>query len=228
METGVVPAGLAVPDPVQTSRSYEGAKKCVISSQAKNIGLDERTLVDLLKQGDEGAFRAMVETWQDMVYNTALGIVQVPADAEDIAQEVFVQVYQSVGSFKGDSKFSTWLYRITVTKSLDLERRKKRKKRFAFVKSLFGDDNQVQVHPPDFQHPGVKLDKKEDAAILMGAIKKLPENQRIAFTLHKVEGLSYQEVSDVMQASISSVESLMHRAKTNLRKMLEDHYYGKK
>ena len=190
--------------------------------------MDERTLVDLLKQGDEGAFRAMVETWQDMVYNTTLGIVQVPADAEDIAQEVFVQVYQSVGSFKGDSKFSTWLYRITVTKSLDLERRKKRKKRFAFVKSLFGDDNQVQVHPPDFQHPGVKLDKKEDAAILMGAIKKLPENQRIAFTLHKVEGLSYQEVSDVMQASISSVESLMHRAKTNLRKMLEDHYYGKK
>ena len=86
----------------------------------------------------------------------------------------------------------------------------------------------MQVHPPDFQHPGVKLDKKEDAAILMGAIKKLPENQRIAFTLHKVEGLSYQEVSDVMQASISSVESLMHRAKTNLRKMLEDHYYGKK
>ena len=130
METGVVPAGLAVPDPVQTSRSYEGAKKCVISSQAKNIGLDERTLVDLLKQGDEGAFRAMVETWQDMVYNTALGIVQVPADAEDIAQEVFVQVYQSVGSFKGDSKFSTWLYRITVTKSLDLERRKKAEEAF--------------------------------------------------------------------------------------------------
>ncbi|MCR6720175.1 MAG: RNA polymerase sigma factor [Chitinophagaceae bacterium] len=186
--------------------------------------MDERTLVDLLKQGDESAFREMVETWQDMVYNTALGIVQVPSDAEDIAQEVFVQVYQSVSSFKGDSKFSTWLYRITVTKSLDLERRKKRKKRFAFVKSLFGDDNQAAIHPPDFQHPGVQLDKKEDAAMLFKAIKELPENQRIAFTLHKVEGLSYQEVSDVMNATVSSVESLMHRAKVNLRKSLEQHY----
>ncbi|MBP7554625.1 MAG: RNA polymerase sigma factor [Chitinophagaceae bacterium] len=186
--------------------------------------MDERTLVELLKQGDETAFREMVETWQDMVYNTALGIVQVPSDAEDIAQEVFVQVYQSVSSFKGDSKFSTWLYRITITKSLDHERRKKRKKRFAFVKSLFGEDSEVLVHPPDFNHPGVQLDKKEDAAILFEAIRELPQNQRIAFTLHKVEGLSYQEVSDVMKTSISSVESLMHRAKTNLRKNLENHY----
>lgn len=186
--------------------------------------MDERKLVELLKQGDEAAFREMVETWQDMVYNTALGIVQVPSDAEDIAQEVFVQVYQSVSSFKGDSKFSTWLYRITITKSLDHERRKKRKKRFAFVKSLFGEDSEVLVHPPDFNHPGVQLDKKEDAAILFEAIRELPQNQRIAFTLHKVEGLSYQEVSDVMKTSISSVESLMHRAKTNLRKNLENHY----
>ncbi|MFT3678274.1 MAG: RNA polymerase sigma factor [Chitinophagaceae bacterium] len=186
--------------------------------------MDERTLVELLKQGDEAAFREMVETWQDMVYNTALGIVQVPSDAEDIAQEVFVQVYQSVSSFKGDSKFSTWLYRITITKSLDHERRKKRKKRFAFVKSLFGEDSEVLIHPPDFNHPGVQLDKKEDAAILFEAIRELPQNQRIAFTLHKVEGLSYQEVSEVMKTSISSVESLMHRAKTNLRKNLENHY----
>lgn len=186
--------------------------------------MDERTLVELLKQGNEAAFREMVETWQDMVYNTALGIVQVPSDAEDIAQEVFVQVYQSVSSFKGDSKFSTWLYRITITKSLDHERRKKRKKRFAFVKSLFGEDTEVLVHPPDFNHPGVQLDKKEDAAILFEAIRELPQNQRIAFTLHKVEGLSYQEVSEVMKTSISSVESLMHRAKTNLRKNLENHY----
>src|SRR6185295_1652431 len=169
-------------------------------------------------------FKIIVETWQDIVFNTALGIVQNAEDAEDIAQEVFVQVYQSVNSFKGDSKFSTWVYRITVTKSLDHERRKKRKKRFAFVKSLFGEENQVTVHPPDFNHPGVVMDKKEDAATLFAAVNQLPENQRIAFTLHKVEGLSYQEVSEVMKTTVSSVESLMHRAKTNLRKTLENYY----
>jgi RNA polymerase sigma factor (sigma-70 family) len=186
--------------------------------------LDERQLVELLKKGDETAFKTIVETWQKMVFNTALGIVQNEDDAEDIAQETFVQVYQSIGGFKGESKFSTWLYRITVAKALDHERRKKRKKRFAFVKSLFGEDSQVVVHPPDFHHPGVVLDKKESAAELFKAIADLPENQRIAFTLHKVDGLSYQEVSEVMNTSVSSVESLMHRAKTNLRKKLEGHY----
>ncbi|HUM65823.1 MAG TPA: sigma-70 family RNA polymerase sigma factor [Chitinophagaceae bacterium] len=99
--------------------------------------MNEWTLIEKLKQGDESAFKTIVETWQNMVYNTAIGIVQNAEDAEDITQEVFVQVYQSISSFKGDSKFSTWLYRITVTKSLDHERRKKRKKRFAFVCSLF-------------------------------------------------------------------------------------------
>ena len=102
--------------------------------------MDERLLVEQLKRGDEAAFKTIVETWQNMVYNTALGIVQNAQDAEDIAQETFMQVYHSVSSFKGESKFSTWLYRITVAKALDHERRKKRKKRFGFVKSLFGED----------------------------------------------------------------------------------------
>jgi RNA polymerase sigma-70 factor (ECF subfamily) len=186
--------------------------------------LDERTLVEQLKKGDETAFKTIVETWQNMVYNTALGIVQNQEDAEDIAQEVFVQAYQSIGSFKGESKLSTWLYRITVTKSLDHERRKRRKKRFAFVRSIFSDQNEVLINPPDFHHPGVSLDNKEDAAVLFKAIAELPENQRIVFTLNKVEGLSYQEVSEVMKSTVSSVESLMHRAKNNLKKKLEDYY----
>ena len=186
--------------------------------------MDERLLVEQLKKGDETAFKTIVDTWQNMVYNTALGIVQSAEDAEDIAQEVFVQVYQSISSFKGESKLSTWLYRITVTKSLDHERRKKRKKRFGFVRSLFGEQNEVTVHPPDFHHPGVTLDNKEDAAVLFRAIGELPDNQRVAFTLNKVEGLSYQEVSEVMKTTVSSVESLMHRAKNNLKKKLEDYY----
>ena len=95
--------------------------------------LDERILIEQLKHGDETAFKTIVEKWQDMVYNTALGIVQNAEDAEDISQEVFVQVYQSVHAFKGESKFSTWLYRITISKALDHEKKKKTKKRFAFI-----------------------------------------------------------------------------------------------
>ena len=92
---------------------------------------------------------------------------------------------------------------------------------------MFGEDSEVVINPPDFNHPGVMLDKKEDAATLFKVINRLPENQRVAFTLHKLEGLSYQEVSDIMKTTLSSVESLMHRAKTNLRKGLEEHYKSK-
>ncbi|MEJ7766686.1 MAG: RNA polymerase sigma factor [Chitinophagaceae bacterium] len=181
-------------------------------------------LIEQLKLKDESAFKTIVETWKDMVFNTALGIVQNTEDAEDVAQEVFVQVYESIGGFKGESKFSTWLYRITVTKSMDHIRKKKRKKRFAFIQGLFGLNNEILHDPPDFHHPGVSLDNKERSTVLFKAIEKLPENQKIAFTLHKVEGLSYQEVGQVMETSLSSVESLLHRAKNNLKKNLEEYY----
>ncbi len=183
--------------------------------------VSEDILVERLKQGDQTAFKYIVDTYQNMVYNTCLSIVKSEEDAEDLAQEVFVQVYQSVHSFKGESKFSTWLYRIATTKSLDHERKKKRKKRFGFVKSIFGEDAQVEINPPDFNHPGVVLDKKERAAILFKAVDKLPDNQRVAFILSKVEGRSYQEISEIMGTTISAIESLLHRAKNNLRKILE-------
>ncbi|MBE7173752.1 MAG: RNA polymerase sigma factor [Williamsia sp.] len=186
--------------------------------------LSEWILIDQLKQKDESAFKKIVETWQDMVFNTVLGIVQSAEDAEDVAQEVFVQVYESIHSFKGESKFSTWLYRIAITKSMDHLRRKKRKKRFAFVQSLFGANNEVVHDPPDFHHPGVTLDNKEKSAVLFKAIEKLPQNQKTAFVLHKIEGISYQQISEIMNTSVSSIESLLHRAKINLKKNLTEYY----
>ena len=85
-----------------------------------------------------------------MVYNTAISLLQNAEDAEDTAQEVFMQVYESIGSFKEASKFSTWIYRITVSKSLDHLRKKKRKKRFAFVQSLYGKNDGLMIDPPDW------------------------------------------------------------------------------
>ena len=186
--------------------------------------MNQPELIEQLQQGDESAFKKLVDEWQDMVYNTALGIVQNADDADDITQEVFIQAYQSISSFKGESKISTWLYRITVSKSLDHEKRKKRKKRFGFVQSLFGSREEEQLHPTEFDHPGVQLEKKERAGELFGALKQIPDKQRIAFTLHKLEGQSYQEIAEIMNISLYVVESLMSRAKTNLRKVLSGYY----
>ncbi len=183
--------------------------------------MPEQELIKNLKAGDEAAFKYLVETNQDKVYNTALSIVQNAQDAEDVAQEVFIQVYRSIHHFKGESKLSTWLYRIATTRALDLLRNRKSKKRFGLVQRLFGDNGEPVQEIPDFNHPGITLDRKENAAKLFTAIRQLPENQKAAFVLHKMEDLSYQQISDVLHTTVPAVESLMHRAKQNLRKILE-------
>ena len=184
----------------------------------------EAELIRQLQQGEQEAFKNVVDLYQDMVYNTVLSIVQNDEDAEDITQEVFVQVHQSVSSFKSDSKFSTWLYRITIAKALDHEKRKKRKKRFAFVQSLFGEKGETQYHPIEFNHPGVQLENKEKAGELFKVLQQIPNNQRIAFTLNKIEGLNNEEIAAIMNTSFYAVESLLARAKTNLKKKLENYY----
>ncbi len=186
--------------------------------------MNELELIQHLRTGDELAFKSMVEAYQDMVFNTALGIVQNTEDAEDVAQEVFIQVFRSIDQFKGDARLSTWVYRITTTKALDHIRSRKRKKRFAFITSLFSASNELVHEPVDFHHPGVELDRKEQAALLFRMISQLPDNQKVAFNLHKTEELSYQEIADIMGISVSAVESLLFRARQNLRKMVEKHY----
>ena len=185
---------------------------------------DDQILVRDLKNGEEGAFRYLVDQYQDKVYNTCISFVKNPDDADDLSQEVFIEVYNSIHKFKEESKLSTWIYRISVNKSLQYIRKMKRKKRFGF---LIGIGDEGKLNDPaklDFNHPGIMAENKEKAAILFQAIEKLPDNQRIAFTLHKLEDLSYDQISEIMQKSLSSIESLMHRAKVNLKKELY-HYY---
>jgi RNA polymerase sigma-70 factor (ECF subfamily) len=145
---------------------------------------------------------------------------------KDIAQDVFVEVFKSIKKFKGDSSLSTWMYRITTNKCLEFIRKRNTKKRFAFLQSLTGPDFEIDKTNffTEMNHPGVILENKEQNETLFLAINNLPEAQRVAFTLNKVDGKSYQEVSDIMEKSLSSVESLLFRAKKNLQKTLENYY----
>lgn len=184
-----------------------------------------KDLIRKLQEGDQMEFTTLMDLYQNMVYNTALGIVQNEEDADDITQEVFEQVYISIGSFKGESKLSTWLYKITISKSLDHIKKKKRKKRFGVVQSLFGGSDVEKYSPVEFNHPGVQLEQKERASELFAALNQLPDKQKIAFILHKVEGQSYQEVAEIMNKSLYAVEALMSRAKANLKTLLHNYYY---
>lgn len=190
----------------------------------KSPFLDENILISGLIKSEDDSFKYLVDTYKDKVFNTCLGLLQNKSDAEDITQEVFIEIFISIEQFKRKSKLSTWIYRISVTKSLDLLRRRKRKKRFAFITSIFGDKGEIIHEHSDFIHPGVHAENRDLSAILFKAIDKLPESQKIAFNLNKVEGLSYSEIAEIMNISVSAVESLLFRAKKNLKIKLEKIY----
>ncbi len=188
--------------------------------------MEEQHFIKFLKEGTNQAYGRLLDEYQQKVFSTCISFVPNQEDAEDIAQEVFIEVFNSVGKFKGDSKLSTWIYRISVNKCLEFIRKKNTKKRFGFMQTLMGNEISMDrsSYFTEFNHPGIQLENKEKSQILFAAINKLPEAQRIVYTLNKVDDLSYQEVSDITQKSISSIESLLFRAKKNLRDILHDYY----
>lgn len=175
-------------------------------------------------------FRTIYDQYILMVYNLALNYLQNAEDAEEVAQDVFVQVYQSLHKFRNDATLKTWIYRITINKSLDFIKHRNSKKRF-FIFGKRADPETALGKIANFEHPGVLMENRENAELLFSAINQLPENQKTAFLLAKLEGLSNPEIAVVMEVSISSVESLVFRAKTNLREKLGikfEHYRKKK
>ncbi|GAB3762072.1 RNA polymerase sigma factor [Spirosoma pomorum] len=184
---------------------------------------ESELLIDL-KAGSEAAFRRFVDTYQNRVYSLAFRLVGDRDEADDIAQEVFAEVYETIGQFRGEAAFSTWLYRITTTQSLAHLRKKRTRKRFAFVSSLFGESNELVHDPPDTSQPEQLMTQAEETQLLVRVVGQLPDTQRAAFTLHYMEGLSHKEVAAILETTVSAVESLLHRAKRQLRQKLQPYY----
>jgi RNA polymerase sigma-70 factor, ECF subfamily len=184
--------------------------------------MSESDIIQKLQRGNEQAFRELVENYQKMVVNTCFGMVHNIEDAEDIAQEVFIEVFRSIHKFRADSKLSTWLYRMAINRSLNYIRDNKRNKWFQSFEDSVKSKNTLHENliNKNTDHPEYVLENTQRATLLHEAIDSLAENQKIAFTLSKYEELSYQEISKVMDVSVSSVESLLHRAKKNLQKKL--------
>ena len=186
--------------------------------------MTDRELIQALQNKQQDAFRLLVDGYRDRMYNAILGLVQNFEDAEDLVQDVFIKVFENIQQFKGDASLGTWMYRIAVTLSLDFIRKKKRKKRAGAVLSWLGVGEKESLDVAEFNHPGVIAENREQAAILFKAIEQLPDNQKSAFVLQKVEGLSVQEIAGVLNSSEGAVESLLSRAKANLKKLLREYY----
>ena len=180
-------------------------------------------LVAQLQLGSEAAFRTLVERYQDRIYRTVLALLRSPEEAEDVAQEVFVEVYQTIGRFRGDAALSTWLYRVATSRALKNRQKARAKKRFAYFTSLLGFDNDVLHEVPDHAHPLALLESQQQLRLLLGHIARLPAQQQVAFTLRHEQELSYEEIAAVLTTTVPAVESLLFRARQTLRKHLKSH-----
>ena len=188
--------------------------------------MTENEFIEGLQNHNAKAYGKLLDDFQDKVFTTCISFVPNKEDAEDIAQDVFVEVFNSIGKFKGNSKLSTWIYRIATNKCLEFIRKRNTKKRFAFLQSIIGNDIPMDKSKyfTEMNHPGIILENKEKSETLFLAINQLSEEQRIVFTLSKIDGMSNKEIGDIINKSVSSVESLMFRAKKNLQGLLENFY----
>lgn len=184
----------------------------------------EADLVAQLQQGREAAFRTLVERYQDRVYRVVLSLLRSSEEAEDVAQEVFVEVYQTIGRFRGEAALNTWLYRLATSRALKNLRRARAKKRFAYFTGLLGLGNKVLHEVPTHAHPLALLEGQQQLSLLLDHVARLPDQQRVAFTLRHEQELSYEEIAAVLHTSVSAVESLLFRARKTLRQHLQPHF----
>ena len=183
--------------------------------------MTDKELVDFIKSDKEKGFHTLFELYSQRVFNTIVNLIQNTEDAEELTQDTFVTLHQKIESFNHKSKLSTWIYRIAVNKTLDVIKSNKRKFRINEVKSLLFN---TTIDIPDHSHPGALVENKELSDHLYRALAKLPARQQAAYTLGKVEGRGNKEVSAILELSVSSVESLLIRAKANLKKELATYY----
>ena len=174
-------------------------------------------------------FEKLYQEHHLMVFNVALNYLQNVEDAEEITQDVFLQIHQSLHKFDNKSVLKTWIYRIAINKSLDFIKMKNSKKRLFIFGNKSQNENEY-LNSSNFEHPGILMENQENAKILFLAIYSLTENQKTAFILSKMDGLSNPEIAKIMEVSISSVESLIFRAKNILKVKLAEKFkeYRKK
>lgn len=181
------------------------------------------------KAGDENAFKTLLDKFGSPIINFAYRFTGNRTDAEDIAQEVFLRVYRSAGSYEPRAKFSTWLYRIAANACLDYKKKRRTDVLGGAVQIMgvdgYGEQREIQIAEPAEKSAENLTEKNETGSRILSALAVLPEKQRIVLNLRIFEDKSYEEIADILSCSVSKVESLLFRARQTLKNKLKD--FGK-
>jgi RNA polymerase sigma-70 factor (ECF subfamily) len=183
------------------------------------VNPDDRRLINDTLGGRPAAFGELVRRHQDRLFNAVLRLTNHPDDALDVVQDAFVNAYQSLGSFKGDAEFYTWLYRIAFNTAISLKRRKR-----ALVSlEASGRAGEAAIDPPDpseNNRPGAALERSEDEAALHAGLARLSHEHRAVLVLKDIEGMKYEQIAEVLGVPVGTVRSRLHRARLELRDLL--------
>jgi RNA polymerase sigma-70 factor (ECF subfamily) len=186
--------------------------------------MTDKELIEGILKRDRTAFQFLVGKFQQKVIKTAFHFLGNMEDAEDLSQDIFLEIIRSMHTFRNNSTLDTWVYRIAVNRSINLLKKNKRRDIFIRLESILGLSKNHRSLEPSTDEQSEEQTDKENQKLLHDSIAKLPENQRIAFVLHKFDDQSYKQVAVVMNLSLSAVESLIHRAKQNLQTQLTPHF----
>ncbi|HEX2944620.1 MAG TPA: sigma-70 family RNA polymerase sigma factor [Clostridia bacterium] len=184
---------------------------------------NEQHLLERSKAGDAAAFEELIEAYQKKIFNLAYRIVGNYDDAADLAQEAMIRIFRSIANFREQSSFSTWVYRITTNVCLDEIRRKKNTRVLSLDEEIHVEDGEVKRQiMSDEPQPDEVAEREELRSLIDSAIKSLPEDQRLVLTLRDLQGLSYEEISKILDCPVGTVKSRINRARQALKNVLYD------
>ena len=184
------------------------------------MNLDDRRLIRESLQGRSAAFGELVRRYQDRLYNAVLRIVDHPEDAADVVQEAFLNAFQSLAGFKGDSEFFTWLYRIAFNSAISHKR-----KRRVVLSIEPARDGERSIEPIDdsaMVEPGSSLERSEEEARLHAALQRMSPEHRAVLVLKDLEEQKYETIAEILSIPIGTVRSRLHRARLELRELLSE------
>lgn len=186
------------------------------------IDSDEKILIARCRQGDRDAFDTLIHKYEKKIYNLAYRLSGNYDEASDISVDVFLRIFQSIHQFRGDSNFTTWLYRVATNVYLDRRKKMKNRQHVSLEEYIELDESSVvrQIEDPA-PLPQEQMEGKERQKLLLEAINSLPEYQKVMVLLYHTEGLSYEEIAEAMSMPIGTVKSRLNRARLSLRQKLE-------
>ncbi|MBI1269631.1 sigma-70 family RNA polymerase sigma factor [bacterium] len=206
-----------------------------------NLDLNDEALVEKFRQTkDKTLFKSLVRRYQNRIYNAAYRMLGNKEEAEEVVQDTFIKMHQSLDKFRNQASFAAWLFRISHNVSIDRLRARRRKNKSGFVlfsfnplSTLGGDGDEerggvVQQVADERPDPQQEIDLSEESKVIEQSLRLLPENQRAVLILHDIEGFSYQDIAEIIGANIGTVRSRLHYGRQKLKELLMPYYFDTK